>query len=202
MTPKKVDRAARREEILAAAVRVFARNGYAAARMDEVAKEAGVAKGSVYLYFDSREELLAAAFEGLGNRSAQILQEATTGTGPAVERLAGMVRGIMHYLSRERDLSRVLLDLWSAGRGEDSPIDMAAVYDDYRAAITHLLEEAWEEGSALPVDPGSHASVIVGAIDGCILQSLLDRAVNPAELAEPIVRLLVPRPASKGANPR
>lgn len=192
MTPKKVDRAARREEILAAAVRVFARNGYAAARMEEIAKEAGVAKGSVYLYFDSREELLAAAFEGLGARSAQILREAMAGPEPAVERLAGMVRGIMHYLSRERDLSRVLLDLWSAGRGENSPIDMAVVYDDYRAAITRLLEEAWDEGATLPVDPTAHASVIIGAIDGCVLQSLLDRAVNPAELAEPIVRLLVP----------
>lgn len=200
MTPKKVDRAARHEEILAAAVKVFARKGYAASRIEDVAQEAGIAKGSVYLYFDSREALLEAAFEDLGRRMEHILQEATTGSASAAERLGDMVRGIMHYLSRERDLSRLMVDLWSAGGGVDSPIDMAAVYDEYRAAIIRLLEEAWEDGAHLPVDPAAHASVIMGAIDGCVLQSLLDRAVNPAELAEPIVRLLVPRPAPEGAD--
>jgi AcrR family transcriptional regulator len=202
VVPKKVDRAARREDLLAAAVKVFARKGYAASRIEDVAQEAGIAKGSVYLYFESRESLLAAAFEGLGARSAQILREAMTGTEPAVERLAGIIRGIMHYLSRERELSRVLLDLWSAGRGTHTPIDMAAVYDEYRAAITRLLEQAWEEGAVLPVDPAAHASVIIGAMDGCVLQSLLDLAVNPAELAEPMVRLLVPRPDPEGATSR
>jgi TetR/AcrR family fatty acid metabolism transcriptional regulator len=193
MTPKKVDRTARREEILTAALRVFARNGYAASRIEEVAKEAGIAKGSVYLYFDSREELLTAAFEGLGAQSAHLLDKALTGPGDAVERLAGLVRGIMHYLSRERDLSRVVLDLWSAGSGSDSPIDMAAMYAEYRTVIARLLEQAWDEGATLPpVDPSAHAAVIIGALDGCLLQSLLDPGVNPAELAEPVVRLLVP----------
>lgn len=197
MTPKKVDRAARREEILGAAVRVFARNGYAASRIEDVAQEAGIAKGSVYLYFESREALLEAAFEDLGGRMVHILQQAVTGTGPAAERLADLLRGIMHYLSRERDLSQLMVDLWAAGRGVDSPIDMAAVYDDYRTAVTGLLEKAWEEGATLRVDPAAHASVILGAVDGVILQSLLDRTVNPAEMAEPLVRLLVPEGADR-----
>ena len=128
---------------------------------------------------------------------AHILQEATVGSGPAAERLADLVRGLMHYLSRERDLSRLMVDLWSASNGADSPIDMAVVYGEYRMVITRLLEEAWEEGATLPVDPTEHASVIMGAVDGVVLQSLLelDRAVNPAEMAEPLIRLLVPKAA-------
>lgn len=46
-------------EILQAALKVFAANGYAATRLDEVAERAGISKGTIYLYFDSKEELFA-----------------------------------------------------------------------------------------------------------------------------------------------
>ncbi len=55
------DRAARRAEILKAALEVFAASGYAAARLDDVASAAGVAKGTLYLYFADKQAL----FEGL-----------------------------------------------------------------------------------------------------------------------------------------
>lgn len=74
MAPRRVDKAARREEILAAAVRVFARKGFAASRIDDVAAEAGIGKGSVYLYFDSREALLDAAFENMTAAAEDILR--------------------------------------------------------------------------------------------------------------------------------
>ncbi|MDT0378479.1 TetR/AcrR family transcriptional regulator [Streptomyces sp. DSM 42041] len=201
--PKKVDRARRREEILAAAVRVFARRGYAAARIDDVAREAGIAKGSVYLYFDGRESLLHAAFEDVAARSAELLREAAEGDGTAAERLAALVRGAVTELSADRDLARVLLDIWAAGRDADSPVDMAAAYRDYRAAVAALLEQARAEqaraegvsaeGAARAVvTPDAHAAVVVGALEGCLLQWLFDPAVDPAALAEPLVRLLVP----------
>jgi AcrR family transcriptional regulator len=189
---KKVDRAARREEVLAAAVRVFARRGYAATRIDDVAREAGIAKGSVYLYFDSREQLLHAAFEGLAERSARLLREAVDGPGTAGERLAGLVRGVMTGMSADRDLALVLLDLWSAGRDVESPVDMAAAYRDYRSVIAGLLTRARTEGLPPPVDAAAHATVVVGALEGCLLQWLLDPAVDPAALSDPVIRLLVP----------
>ena len=192
MAPRKVDRKARREEILAAAVRVFARRGYAAARIDDVAREAGIAKGSVYLYFDSREHLLHAAFADLAERSERILREAVEGPGPAAARLAALIRSVMTGLPEDRDLARVLLDLWSAGRDAESPVDMATAYRDYRAVIAGLLVQAGAEGVPLPAEPAAHAAVVVGAIEGCVLQWLLDPDVDPAALADPVVRLLVP----------
>jgi AcrR family transcriptional regulator len=57
---------ARPAELLAAALEVFTERGYAAARLDEVARRAGVSKGTVYLYFPSKEELFKAVVrEGL-----------------------------------------------------------------------------------------------------------------------------------------
>src|SRR5215510_8357045 len=53
----------KRERILAAAERVFARRGFFAARVSEIAKDAGVADGTIYLYFRSKDDLLICLFE-------------------------------------------------------------------------------------------------------------------------------------------
>ena len=52
----------KRERILAAAERIFARHGFFAARVSEIAKEAGVADGTIYLYFKSKDDLLISLF--------------------------------------------------------------------------------------------------------------------------------------------
>jgi AcrR family transcriptional regulator len=55
----------RQEEILAAAFHVFAAHGYEATRIDEVARQAGIAKGTIYLYFRDKEQLFRAVVHGL-----------------------------------------------------------------------------------------------------------------------------------------
>ncbi|MCQ6552022.1 TetR/AcrR family transcriptional regulator [Streptomyces sp. C10-9-1] len=190
--PRQVDREARREQVLDAAVRVFARQGYAASRIEDVAREAGVAKGSVYLSFGSREELLRAAFDGLADRSGALLADVGRRPGGAAERLAFLVRSAMELLERERDLARVLLDVWSAGARRPTWIDMAGFYREYRAAVTGLLEECDGRAGAPAVAPSAHATVLVGAIEGCVLQWLFDPEVELGPLVEPLVTLLVP----------
>jgi TetR/AcrR family fatty acid metabolism transcriptional regulator len=182
---KAVDRAERREQILRAAVRVFARKGFAASRVEDVAAEAGIAKGSVYLYFDSRDALLAGIFESYRARSDAVL--ATLGDGPALERLTHLVAGVVEMLAEHRDQARVLLDLWASA----PPLDMAAVYRQHRDAIAELLNQARTEGTLRPTVSEHHATLVVGAIEGCLLQWLADDQVPLAELVAPIVELTV-----------
>ncbi|MCA2222057.1 TetR/AcrR family transcriptional regulator [Nonomuraea aurantiaca] len=190
MSPRTVDKAARRKEILTAAVRVFARKGFAATRIDDIAAEAGIAKGSVYLYYDSRDALLEAAFEGYRTMSDAILDRAVNGRGPALERLAEMVREVLGVLVARREPARIMVDLWAASRdAAGSPVDMAAVYGDARAAITELLRQAGKEGVLREGLSEHHATVIVGAIEGCLLQCLVDPGLPAAELAEPIIQI-------------
>lgn len=182
MAPKRVDKVARRQEILDAAVRVFARKGFAASRIDDIAAEAGIGKGSVYLYFDSRDAILEAAFAQYAADSEALLRQAVEGEGPALDRLAALVRAAISLVAASRDLARILLDLWAS-------VDMTGVYRDYRGAIAQLLREASDT-----VRPGTgplHAIVIVGAIEGAVLQWLIDPEVPIAELAQPILDVCV-----------
>ncbi|MFD3746858.1 TetR/AcrR family transcriptional regulator [Nocardia sp. NPDC058633] len=183
--PKRVDVAARRSEILDAAVRVFARKGFAASRIEDVAAEAGVAKGSVYLAVSSREELLTAAFDQYRARARA--QLALPSTGSALDRLGALIRAAVAMLAAHPDHARVLLDVWAAR----SPIDMAAVYADYRAAIAELLREARDDGHLRAGIGPEHAAVIVGAIEGCLVQWLADDRVRLVDLTEPLVAVCV-----------
>ncbi|TDC88762.1 TetR/AcrR family transcriptional regulator [Nonomuraea deserti] len=181
MTPKRVDKTERRQQILAAAVRVFARKGFAATRIDDVAAEAGIAKGSVYLYFDSRDALLKAAFEAHAARVAALLTAADDGGDP-LDRLETLIGSTLTMLVADADLARVQLDVWN------TPLDMAGLYRDYRTAVAGLLRQATIRPGT---DPDRAAAVIVGAVEGCLLQCLADPELDLGDLAGPIIRICV-----------
>jgi len=98
---------ARPQEILDAAREVFAEKGFAAARMDEVARRAGVTKGTIYLYFPSKEELFKALVrEAIGGTLAQVAGYAETFEGSARELLVSVLRTIGTVL---RTSNRIVL---------------------------------------------------------------------------------------------
>jgi AcrR family transcriptional regulator len=192
--PKRVDRAARREEILAAAVKVFARKGFAASRVEDVAAEACIGKGVVYLYFDSRDELLLSVFSAYAEQTKTML--ASLGSGSPLERLERLVHLVINSAAAQPDHARVLLDLWamtpSIDDWADGPLrDMRSVYREYRSAVVDLLRAATERGDIRPGVGEHHATVIVGAIEGCLLQWLIDSSIALAELAAPIVSVCI-----------
>jgi AcrR family transcriptional regulator len=83
---------ARPQELLEAALRVFATRGYRNTRLEEVAAEAGVTKGALYHYFENKEELLLRAIQHYQARAFGRMEEAMRGEqGPASARLRRMV---------------------------------------------------------------------------------------------------------------
>ena len=198
MTPRIVDKGERRSEILGAATRVFARKGYHATRVADIAREAGVAQGTVYLYFGSRDQILIAAFGAFAEGMSAGVGEASGADGPALDRLRSVVRAVLSSMETEPELSKVMVDFWSAGAfgakglGEGPAIDLGGVYAEYRGIFGRLLGEAREEGSVRGDLPGDAPAVIVGAIEGVLLQWLVDPgARSPVEMSEPILDVLL-----------
>jgi len=79
----------RQEKILAAAFEVFAAHGYEAARIDEVARRAGIAKGTIYLYFRDKEQLFRAVVRGLLQKRFDVIAGSFKGTGEQLLRELG-----------------------------------------------------------------------------------------------------------------
>src|SRR5205823_12670801 len=99
----------KRRQILAAAVRVFAAQGYDAARVGDVAKEAGVAYGLVYHYYGSKDAVLEAVFrEAWGRLLAAVALAEETGED-ASEQLSLVVKIVLRAWRDDPDLVRLLV---------------------------------------------------------------------------------------------
>ncbi|HET7712469.1 MAG TPA: TetR/AcrR family transcriptional regulator [Thermoanaerobaculia bacterium] len=97
----------KRERILKAAVEIFARNGYFNARVSEIAKAAGVADGTIYLYFEGKEDLLITIFREHTRSYLQSLQQSLlSATGP-VDQMRTAIRHHLAALGRNRSLAVV-----------------------------------------------------------------------------------------------
>lgn len=99
----------KRERILEAAERVFARSGFFHARVSEIAREAGVADGTIYLYFKSKDDLLISLFETRMERITSEMATAVDAAGAAHEdRLRAFVETYFALVSRHPELAEVL----------------------------------------------------------------------------------------------
>lgn len=183
----------RREQIQWAALRVFAREGYQNTVVEDVAEEAGVSKGTIYTYFDRKEELLGAVAQGfmdeLTGREEAILES----DRPPLEKIRAMLHEFVDLVSSREGFATVMLDIWGTGMRDPDRfgIDFAALYAEYRALLRTLLREAQAQGT-VPADLSSVApTVLIGAIEGVLLQWLLDPdAVDFPEGADDVIDLL------------
>ncbi len=98
----------KRERILAAAVRVFATNGFYDTRVSDVAKAAGVADGTIYLYFKSKDELLLSLFEDRVEKLLAYMRVELPKLRGAPAKLRRIIELQLGLLEGERDLAEVL----------------------------------------------------------------------------------------------
>jgi len=97
----------KRRRILDAAVHVFARKGYFAARVSDVAKKAGVADGTIYLYFQSKEDILVRLFDEVMSEHVEEARAAVHALPSAAERLLAIAERHLTVLGENRDLAAV-----------------------------------------------------------------------------------------------
>jgi TetR/AcrR family transcriptional regulator, fatty acid metabolism regulator protein len=99
----------RRRQILDAAVRVFARQGFHACRVSDIADEAGVAYGLVYHYFRSKEEVLDTLFTERWDILLQVVRDVDADDGPARDKLRAIAAFIFDSYRRDPDLMKVIV---------------------------------------------------------------------------------------------
>jgi TetR/AcrR family transcriptional regulator, fatty acid metabolism regulator protein len=168
------DRAEKRERILSAAERVFARRGFFAARVSEIAKDAGVADGTIYLYFKSKDDLLISLFEARMKQVNGALREAIAGTPPA-EQLRAFIRAYLRLVHDEPGAAEVLtIELRQSSKfmkEYENP-----QFADFLRLLGGVIAAGQERGELDPAVP-SHvaARMIFGILDELSLAWVLAR---------------------------
>jgi len=174
----------RREDILKAAREVFKQYGYEGARVDEIAIRAGVAKGTVYLYFKSKRALLDALCDLYQEMIADTLLDALqSNNGHAAIREA--VHAALTVASRERDLLKLLdLRLGLAGSGN--------VIENPRAQklLRQFFRERVASGDMKDYDPVVASELTGGFVQWISKLCLLWRNVDITRYEDTAVRML------------
>jgi AcrR family transcriptional regulator len=157
-------------ELLEAALRVFAENGYRNTRLDEVAEAAGVTKGTIYHYFDTKEELLLSVVEHYQALAFGRVEDALRdGRLPASTRIRLVVRKIF---SHRDEVGRHLLALMIRGVAHEVPRVHERWLRDGPARlwtlIGGLVEEGKERGEFRPDADGDVGARVL--VSGLMLQ--------------------------------
>ena len=99
----------KRQQLLEAAVRVFARNGYHSSRVGDIAEEAGIAHGLLYHYFPSKEEVLATVFRENWSELLARFRRVEVSNEPADEKLRGIAKILLRTWRNEPALVTVMV---------------------------------------------------------------------------------------------
>jgi TetR/AcrR family fatty acid metabolism transcriptional regulator len=163
----------KRERILRAAVDVFAEHGYFNAKVAQIAKAAGVADGTIYLYFDGKEDLLITIFREHTRNYLRSLEQQVANINRAEERLRVAVRHHLETLGRDRALAvvsqvelRHSLKFMSLFSQEE--------VKDYLNVIRKIVEHGQAEGTfRRNVHPQLVAKAIFGVLDEMVTSWML-----------------------------
>ena len=191
----------KRKRILRAAIEVFANKGYFAARMTDVAKQAQVADGTLYLYFEGKEHLLMSVFDDVLSRFIDRLTDELVHLDDPTDKLRVMVRLHLETLGRDRALVHVLqietrhsrrfLALFTRGK-----------LGEYLRVLRDIIEEGQQLGRFRhDISPRLSTDLVFGAVDELVTSWLLTESqTDLLRHHQPLILLLTQGLAPAGAT--
>jgi TetR/AcrR family fatty acid metabolism transcriptional regulator len=182
----------KRQRILTAAAKVFARKGYHGARVSEIARRADVADGTIYLYFRNKEDILVSLFDEVMIEHLRQAREEVNALQGAPEKLRAIARRHLGLLGGNRDLAVVFqVELRQSTKFMER--FTASWLQDYFTLLADIIEEGQTEGSLRADLPRKLVTKsFFGALDEMVTSWILSRRdYDLKELAAPVVDILL-----------
>lgn len=163
----------KRQQILDAAVEVFARSGFHGSRVSDIAREAEVADGTIYLYFKSKDEILLALFEQKMTEMIEAATAALDGIDDPFEKLRRFCVHHMGNVEEHRSAAKVLqveLRLSNTFMKEYKPLPL----QEYMNLVGRVIEEGQAQGLVRrELNPVIVRRALFGALDEIAMQWIL-----------------------------
>ena len=180
------------KQIVDAAVIVIAENGYHQAQVSKIAKEAGVADGTIYLYFKNKEDILISVFREKMGIFAENVKEILDKEISATEKLYKMIDNHFSLLYNDRHLAIVTqLELRQSNKDLRSQIN--EVLKEYLTLLDSILKEGIDQGEfEKGIDIRLARQMVFGTIDETITSWVMnDQKYDLLKLAPEVHRLIL-----------
>ncbi|HEU0003752.1 MAG TPA: TetR/AcrR family transcriptional regulator [Ktedonobacteraceae bacterium] len=193
MAPRTDLSAVRKNQILDAAMVVFARSGFHEARMDDIVQESGLSKGTLYWYFKSKEEIITAISQRLFATDIESVESLLKAEGTVSERLQQLIRDRVQGLQEMSGVVAILFEFYAAALHQDGVRQFIKTYfQNFHELLVALIQQGIERGEFRPVDALAAATALDAVFEGLIVRWLIDPdAVQWASLGEAAIRLML-----------
>jgi len=193
-TKKEIVTAFRTREILAAARQLLDQRGLEAMTMEEIAAVAGVAKGTLYLYFQSKDDLIQALITLVGENILKDMEVALQAPGMPAEKLRRVVSVLLEYLNRERLLFPIYARELLRGRRESREgfwRNYQELEERFVTLVTGLFAEGIAAGQFISANPRLLTFLIRGLVRATGYYQQAEGQAEAAKEALPVILTLL-----------
>ncbi len=198
---RELQREERRGQILDAALTVFSQKGYHATNVSDVAAQAGVSQGTIYWYFDSKEELFTAAmlsvFVEFGQETVASLEAYET----ASEKLRALGRRMEEFVSGLEGIFIMFLGYWASSPSrEEAARFWVDLLVEYKEIVVGIIEEGVKSGEFRPVDAEALVWALMAVYDGLAAYMMLMPDIDVRRVSQAFVGTLLSGLVDEGAR--
>ena len=197
MRPDRPPSKDKKDQIIEAPARVFAKKGYAGAAVADIAVEAEIGKATIYAYFDSKEDLFFAVFEWFMQQTGAAAKVSISHLGgSASQRLEALSDSIMGMWDEIKDAFILTIEFWAASSSSQMRVRFKdafrRLYEEFRAIVVSLIRDGIERGEfRSDVNAESVAAALVGTWDALFLQAWFEKNFDPLITARNFLKVVI-----------
>ena len=190
--PPRIASSVRRAEIMDAAMRCLQRTGYRKLSMDDIVKESGLSKGTIYWHFKNKKELFITLFEGMLSQAVTGFTPLLANDMPASERLYSILSSVSQVADEELQFASLPLTLITELLNDDDFIERyQTIINNLAEEIMAIIQQGIDAGEFKEVDIFETAWAFMSAYDGLLLYHAINMPGNVQKQNKIIAELLV-----------
>ncbi len=176
---------------------MFAQNGYTGTSVADIAARADIGKGTIYEYFNSKEDLFFAVFEWYCKKTGAAVTVSISVLGAsAAQRLDALNGSLMSLWDEIKDVFVLVMEFWAAASSSKMrqrfQIAFKQLYQDFRRIVSDLIVDGISRGEFREdIDPEAVAAALVGTWDALFLQAWFDPIFDPLEISQKFLAVVI-----------
>jgi TetR/AcrR family fatty acid metabolism transcriptional regulator len=176
------------------AIRTIAARGYSRTSLAEIAREAGISKGVISYHFAGKGELVEEILTHLLREPSEFIKKRVEACDSATDKLRAYISANFEMMQAHRDHYVALVDLWGSRESTEGRHHFdAGAYEPSRHYLSRILDAGRESGELRTLPVPTMAAVIQAAIDGVMLQWVIDAGAVELEAARDEILEMVAR---------
>jgi len=190
LTKKEVLAEFRRREILRSAREVFAREGFQEATMEKIAQNAGISKGTIYLYFKNKTDLFFQAIDERLDEFIALIQKSLEGDHSPLRKIWKVVTTQMEFFEAHKEFFKVCLSIKGEGyleHPQECFERLKEKFKPYFDELSRVLEEGIKQGTLHRVEPMKAAYLLAEMVNSLILYRIIHEPTNPVSQDERLI---------------